>query len=432
MIKTIKNISNKFYTHIKKDGVFSALILTFKYLDFKFRITKRKLLLPLELRVRLFDKKRKIRNGLKIENIRKQTLNFIENMRLKNEPYGRYAYAPSQTKPVLYASLYAVLTRHLYNDLSTLTNEEKKEWAEYIKSFQSDDGWFRDPEIDCELAESADWWGWRHMTAHAIMALGCLGVVAEKQFSILEKFKEKDFIEPWFEELHIEKTLSPKMNAHLPSYLVVLLQYARDFQGAKWANVPIQKIIDLLNERIDPITGCWCTGNGQKELINEGVKIAYHFWIFYFYDTLRIKFPERAIDSVLSTQNSYGGFNNGIINSSACDDIDSIEPLCRFKNISKYREADIEKALFLSIPWILANMNNDGGFVFQRGRGFTYGHRKMYSGFNESNMFATWFRTLSLAYIGKTLPGSLPGKFPWHFEHIPGHQFWSEDEKLKK
>jgi hypothetical protein len=422
MIEKIKHLSNKFYVHTKKNGVFSAILLCFKYLDFKFRIIKRKLFLPLELRIRLFDKKCKIRNGLKIENIRKKTLEFIETMRLKNEPYGRYKYSPCQTKSVLYASLYAALTRHLYNDLSDLTKTQKKEWAEYIKSFQCDDGWFRDPAIECELAESADWWGWRHMTAHAIMALSCLDTVAEKQFLILEKFKEKDFIEPWFEGLHIEKTPSPQMNAHLPSYLVTLLQYARDFQGEKWTNTPIQKIIDLLNEQIDPMTGCWCTGNGQKELINEGVKIAYHFWIFYFYDKQPILYQKKAIDSILSTQNSFGGFDY-TINSSACDDIDSIDPLCRFKNINKYREAEVEKALLLAIPWILVNMNNDGGFVFKRGRIFTYGHRKMYSGYNESNMFATWFRTLSLAYIGKTLPNSLPGKFPWRFEHIPGHQF---------
>ena len=52
----------------------------------------------------------------------------------------------------------------------------------------------------------------------------------------------------------------------------------------------------------------------------------------------------------------------------------------------------------------------------------------MFSGINESNMFATWFRTLSLAYIGKALPDSWAGEFDWCFEKIPGLQFWYDND----
>ncbi len=431
MKNKIGYLSNKFYDRTKKAGIISALLLGEKFIDYKFRVAKREFLLPLELKFRLYKRKEEIRNGLKTEAIKNQTLQFIENMRFKDTPYGIYKYSPCQTTPVLYASLYAAMTRHLYNDFADLTIQEKNEWVQYIKSYQCDDGWFRDPEIKCDLAESADWWGWKHMTFHAIMALSCLDAIADKKFSVLESFKDNKYIEKWFKNLHIKKIPSSETNAHLPLYMITLLQYARDNQTAIWANSAIEKVIGLLNSEIDPNTGCWCTGNGQKKLVNEGVKIAYHFWIFYFYDKLPIMFPERVIDSVLSTQNPYGGFNYNI-NSSACDDIDSIDPLCRLKNSTDYKKEEIEASLNRSIPWILANMNDDGGFVFQRGRGFTYGHRKMYSGYNESNMFATWFRTLSLSYIGKALPSSFLGKYQWNIRSFPGLQFWNEDEKLKK
>jgi hypothetical protein len=39
-------------------------------------------------------------------------------------------------------------------------------------------------------------------------------------------------------------------------------------------------------------------------------------------------------------------------------------------------------------------------------------------------MFPTWFRTLSLAYLGKALPDSVAGRFNWHFQNSPGIQFW--------
>jgi len=39
-------------------------------------------------------------------------------------------------------------------------------------------------------------------------------------------------------------------------------------------------------------------------------------------------------------------------------------------------------------------------------------------------MFPTWFRLLSLALIGKTLPEHELGQISWHFMQCPGAQFW--------
>lgn len=413
---------NKLSAHLKRDGLSATVFRIIKYIHSELKL----LFLLFSLKKQLTVRRHEIKNNLKISAVRNLTLNFVESLRFKGQLYGRYKYAPAQTNPVLYASLYAALTRHLYDGLTGLLTIERQEWIDYIKSFQSPDGWFRDPAIDCELAEKADWWGWRHLTFHAIMALNCLGAVADKPFKILESFKNDDYIKIWFENLKIMEYPSPEMNAHLPLYIVTLLQYARDFQREAWVDSAIKKIIELLNAMIDQKTGCWCTGDGQKNLINEGVKIAYHFWIFYFYDKLSIKYPERAIDSLLVTQNRFGGFDNSI-NSSACDDIDSLDPLCRLTGITNYRKSAIKKSLLRAIPWVLVNLNPDGGYVFQRGQSFKYGHDKMFSGVNESNLFATWFRTLSLAYIGKALPDSWAAGFSWQFKNIPGLQFWNNN-----
>ena len=76
----------------------------------------------------------------------------------------------------------------------------------------------------------------------------------------------------------------------------------------------------------------------------------------------------------------------------------------------------------------MANQNPDGGYVFMRDVGFSYGHGLMSSGKNVSAMFPTWFRTLSLAYLGKALPDSLAGEFNWAFGNCPGLQFWPTNE----
>lgn len=56
--------------------------------------------------------------------------------------------------------------------------------------------------------------------------------------------------------------------------------------------------------------------------------------------------------------------------------------------------------------------------------GIVYGHPLMSAGRDASAMFPTWFRTLSLAYLGKSLPGSIVGGFDWQFTNSPGIQFW--------
>jgi hypothetical protein len=97
--------------------------------------------------------------------------------------------------------------------------------------------------------------------------------------------------------------------------------------------------------------------------------------------------------------------------------------------MTDYRKEDICFALHKAIPWILTNMNEDGGFVFRRMGPFVYGHQLMSSKSDESAMFPTWFRTLSLAYIGKCLPDSMPGKFGWQFIRCPGLQFWHNEKE---
>ena len=95
-----------------------------------------------------------------INLLRSKTLNFVESMHVKGTPTGCYRYSKSQRIPILYASIYAALTRHLYKDLHILTDSEKEDWISYINTFQCDDGLFRDPAVSNEIAETGVWWGW--------------------------------------------------------------------------------------------------------------------------------------------------------------------------------------------------------------------------------------------------------------------------------
>jgi hypothetical protein len=421
------SIKTKIFARVKnrilEDGLLTTVSLA---IDFVRRKIDRTLFFRTRMGGYLRSSQSAIEAGLSVQDLRQTTLAYVESMRIKGSgPYGRYRYCGSQGTPLLYASVYAALTRSMYGDLDTLSAEDRQEWISYMLSFQGEDGLFRDPEVDCELANKVLWWGWIHLTFHVVSAIALLGGVCEKRFLCVEPLRSSPEIQAWFLDRGIRKLPSPDIEAHSPLYLITFLQYSRDFLGVNWSNDAISEIISLLSAQIDPMTGCWGTEGQAKNMIciNEGVKIGYHFWIFYFYDRLPIPYADKVVDSLLLTQNVMGGFDVSL-NSSACDDIDSIDPLCRLLSQNDYRKKAIEHSLRRAVPWVLANRNRDGGFVFKRDEPFQYGHIKMLSGRNESNMFATWFRSLSLAYVGKALPGHFLARYDWHLPRVPGLQFW--------
>jgi len=213
-----------------------------------------------------------------------------------------------------------------------------------------------------------------------------------------------------------------------------ILQYSRDFHHDDRAGRAVEFLLDWLDgHHINASSGMW----GSFDLSvpvnrSRAVQAAYHWWALYFYDRHPIPCVERAIDTVLATQNASGGFGCGVhnsdepIKSSACEDIDSIDPLARMMTQTDYRRTDIQCALERAMDWVVKNQMPDGGFVFMLDRPFEYGHAELASGKNVGAIFPTWFRTLSLAILGKALPNTWLGKYPWNFVRCPGYQFWSE------
>lgn len=338
---------------------------------------------------------------------------------------GKYTFTFSRSAPysTLYSSTYAVMTLSLFNKLNELSIKEKEEWASYIQSYQCDDGLFRDPAVDNEIAETEDWWGWRHLTCHALIALTAFRSVAKNRFKVLEPFYEDGFVKKWLEGKDWGERADFVSNEIL-NY-GTLLQYARDFHNDKRAKNTLSEMYDWLDEHQEPKTGLWGPSPVNKHSLSIGVQTAYHIWLLYFYDERPIQYIERCIDGCLATQNKVGGF--GVeLNSSACEDIDSIDPLVRFHFLTNYRHDDIKKALTKAYKWVLINMNEDGGFVFRRGEPLRYGHKLLSSKADESAMFPTWFRTLSLAYLSKVINVPDLKKIGWNFVDCPGYQFWRD------
>lgn len=329
---------------------------------------------------------------------RKRTLDFVNKNKVGN-PVVEYTYSSSSSKSTIYASCYACMIRSLYGDLDTLSDEQKKEWTSYFDSFQSsDDGLFYDPVLANEkIYHTEDWWGARHLALHLIIAYTALGSRPKYDFKFLESFYNPTYVIDWLESRNWDEKIAFTGN-EVMNY-GCLLQYSRDFFHNNDAGNGLRAMMNWLEEKINPDTGMWgCQPNDNPNQLSQIVQGAYHIYPLFFYDNRDLPYKDKAIDLLLKTQNPLGGF--GVqLNSSACEDIDSIHPLIRFSKFTDHRKDEVNLVLKRAFPFVLANMNDDGGFVFRRNEPFHYGHEEMYSGYNESSMFATWFRTLCLAYL---------------------------------
>jgi hypothetical protein len=462
--------------------------------------------------------------------LRRSTLDFIESQQMPEYGVGAYRYASGCSEPTLYSSTYAAMTRSLYGDLNQLANAEREGWVSYLNRFQDEDGLYRDPVTYNQGWYKDDplWCGRPHLTCHVVTALACLGGVAEKPLRFLDMWRCPDRMRKWLAERDWGERVAWSGNEIMN--VGTLLQYARDFQNDHASAEPMAAMLEWLStNHINPETGVWGDLDVSDPIWrSHAVQAAYHWWPLFFYDGYPIPYLERAMDTVLATQNPLGGFGWGVHNSaspyhsSACEDIDSIDPLARMSTESCRREherskclhskdlelpdtrrsrwaeagkeacvprdadtaqpsrwaeagkdacvprdadtsrrsrgvastsstsstsstpetapsphaaapaghrtADIQAALSKAAEWVLRNRTPDGGFVFVLDRPFEYGHPQFRGERNSGAMFPTWFRTLSLAIIGKALPDHPLGQYEWQFVRCPGYQFWYEKE----
>jgi hypothetical protein len=364
--------------------------------------------------------------------LRDETLAFVARHALPELGAGRYRYALTVAPPTLYSSCYAAMTRDLYGDLEGLTEAARQGWAAYLNAHQDADGLYRDPVIHDQGWYAGDPFdcGRPHLTCHVVAALACLRATAPPPFALADEYGDVGRLERWLEArdwgARVGWTGNEIMN------LGTLLQYARDRHGDERAGRAVAFLLDWLEaHHLDAATGVWGDLDVSDPLQrSHAVQAAYHWWPLFAYDGRPLPCAERAIDTVLATQNPRGGFGWGVHNpaepemSSACEDLDSMDPLARLSAQTDYRREEIRAALERAVEWVLTNRTADGGFVFLRGRAFEYGHPALRGEADAGAMFPTWFRTLALAIAAQALPGHWLRESPWQFRRCPGMQFW--------
>ena len=330
--------------------------------------------------------------GLTYKKLSEEVLSYVNSLKLSDY---EYKFSFSCQKPTLYSSVYACMILGLFDKLND--DEFNRGWMDYLNSFQSEkDGFYRDYNAYNSNFEYGEGWGASHLLGHLINVFVRLNGTPKYEFKFLKKFYDESFLESWLSNLDWSRAWSAS-NA-IMNYGSIL-QYSRDYLNDDKARKSIHFIFDWLNTHINSDTGLWHEYKVDSyEKIADATRAAYHIYPLYNYDNLEIPYYDKAVKYFLKTQNKFGGFNRHL-RSSACEDIDSIEPIARYTKLNNDIEP-FKDVLKKALIWVMTNQNEDGGFVFERKNSFSFGGQsELSSKPNESNMFATWFRTLSILYI---------------------------------
>ena len=350
----------------------------------------------------------------------KSSLEYVDSLKVyKNGELHGYKFAHSCKNESLYGVIAALLLKHLLGFDKSQVIEE----ICIVKKAQLESGLFYDENINTPMAECEDWWGWRHLTLHALMTLGLYGDIPKHEVDALPELLNENSILELIGDCDWGDRVAYTSN-RLQNF-GVMLQFARDFQNSSKSKKLVEIYLDKIKTKINPLSGMFgimpCSSSFQ---ISQHVQAAYHFWLLFDYDKIEIPYFDKAINVVLASQNICGGFGVNW-NSSCCEDIDSIDPIYRYSR-SKGVSFDNSISLNLGITSVVRSLNPDGGFVFRRGENLRYGDSPAnWANVNESCIFFTWFRVLSLAYALKALNGKSPliNNYEWNWGRAPGHQF---------
>lgn len=352
---------------------------------------------------------------------RDSVIGYVDSCKIGNA--AEYGFCSGRGNPSLYTATYALMTRDLVlGHENAVADKDRRELVAYFDGLQDPDtGYFIDPSLedgDYRKPENREWWGYGHVLLQVVICYVILGVRPRRKFAFLAPFYEHKYLLDYLEGRdwgsRIAYTGNELMN------LGVALQYARDFLDDADAGKAVEVMRKWLVDRVDPKMGVWGEPAGESaEKRSQSIQGAYHIWPILFYDRVSVPFAEAAVNTLLRTQNSLGGYGCNRLQSTGCEDMDSIEPLYRFSRTIPHRKTEIDESLRFALPWLLANQNDDGGFVFSPGAPLRYGHSCLCSEADESNLFATWWRTLSLAFLTKSL--GMDNNF--HLTECPGMAF---------
>lgn len=376
-----------------------------------------------------------------------QTANWIAGQWVDSK--ARFA---SCEDPELLSTCFGVLAQETVGTLERSSNQRPQEIAEYILRSQDEySGLFAPTEIKSEdllwpLVCDIRYVKYQ-VTYFALSALTALGKRPLHALRFAERFLDRDYALGWVEA---GPWHDPWNHSNRIMFLLRYLLHIAIHEDRVEAYQVYDAVLGELLRQQNPETGLW-HGSANSD-IQTAVYAAYHFFPFIFWRGILPPYAERIIDSTLSIQHADGLFAPQI-GGGACEDLDAIDMLVKFSLVTDHRAKEVKRALFRAFDRILQLQKSDGGFPnyllqplpphdgksFKRrigemigldvilGRPYKRVEMSYYSGWKrikatrgDADMWAAWFRPLSLNLIVSRYPelGSLPEGARFH--KLPG------------
>lgn len=318
----------------------------------------------------------------------------------------------------------------LYKIVDSWSQDELTNWADYINSYQDEKtGCFIPPYYNDKIESKPVF----QLTAFCLSALKILKSKPKYSLLFIENYNTNNLLKDYLIRHGCDKGYSKSGNMAMFMAIFFTIQY--ELSGKKIYKHLITRWFDLHDLWQNPNTGFWGTLDNSDPYL--GFQNGFHQFVIYNYWGRPINYHEAIIDRVLKLQDIRGHFAP-VPGGGGCYDYDAVDLLINIGLKSKYREADIYRSLDLIKNSILTSQNKDGGFSESNSIPTSYLHlfseyylkylsypadiyivktkliqtlrairnkrlathwTKSHRTWGESDLWDTWFRSLSLAII---------------------------------
>jgi hypothetical protein len=381
--------------------------------------------------------------------LRTRVLGWLDTMRAGDGP-GEYRLNAG-VAPTVFASCFAVYLRHLFDDRPP--TGERQAWLDRILAYQDPvTGLFVDPgnrERSPDTTHDAQHLDWQ-LTTFCLSAVNALGGVPRYPLAFVDAWTP-DRTRAYLSSLD---WTNPWNSGNKAMFLGIVLS-CHATAGSAGAVSALEAWFDWHDVHRNA-AGFW--GLGTSAQFIDGMGGAYHQFLIYRFWQRPIGPLERIVDRVLFLQQPDGLYSPWP-SGATCYELDAVDILVHAYRTADYRRPDIAAALRRLQPGVLSMQNADGGFCWGRrtpltplgwlrmGAAFA-GHRspfylyyslraaaaiqvrrnpRLRTGWaesarlwNESSVFDSWFRCLTLAEIATVLPESPYAGARWQFLDVPG------------
>lgn len=387
------------------------------------------------------------------EEVKSKALNYVNSLKNGQSHYRM----TSNLDGTIFTDCFAFFTRHLLAD--SFCNEELTSFIDFLLEKQDPlTGLWHSPISEQALVQAHDHEHTsRQLTTFVLTILDQSGVKPLHSLHFVHRYIPKGATHDYLTNLNWSR--NPWNACNRAMFIAIFLIHCMTNERIEGALEALDEWFDWHEQYARPSSGFW--GHGFHADWYIGFGGAAHQYIIYDYMQRTPPHLERAIDQVLKMQYDDGRFWP-LHGSGSCYEMDAVQILYTGFKRTDYRRDDIKRSLTKLIDMILSCQNPDGGFCWAPRRWFHWediarslmitqnpriilwsakmqaiAHVKRNNlrtptvwtngrhTIQESSLFDTWFRLLTLAQIAQTITDSRISEIPWQPLSFPNWGYFS-------